>query len=187
MKSLQIFFIQRSMYEQLLGKSFSQDDLVKLLESSSVERNVSPLTRAVIDSTDGKIKSVLFNGCAAPVACQGKYESKFDINEDQLTYVNSEVHGYLTEEVYFSDENTKCYEIVTYSTPDAIKLIVVVEKGFLSLVTTNPETLSSVYRELLRHSFGHDAYSFELNREYLGLKMNPGYFDLVKLRADRRS
>lgn len=137
---------------------------------------------------------VLFNN-NSDLAIRSSSSSSYNydkLSERELDYIKDEVIDYLVSgntEQYIPDteDSVKCYEIVTSSTADTVYTVVVVEKGFLSLVTTNPETLTSVYRELIRHLFGNESVNFGLNREYLGLKMNPGNFDLVKLRADKRN
>ena len=157
-------------------------------------KKITPITTELIYQINSRVNYVLFNNpCGEAVRLSSDSSYKYDeLSERELNYIKDEVINYLVfdnHEHYITDteDSVKCYEIVTSSTADTVYTVVVVEKGFLSLVTTNPETLTSVYRELIRHLFGNESVNFDLNREYLGLKMNPGNFDLVKLRADKRN
>ena len=194
MKTSRLFFVQRSMYDLLLSKSFTLEDLIGILTYQRTGKKITPITTELISQTDSRVGYVLFNNNSDPAirsSSVGSY-SYDELSERELDYIKDEVINYLVldNNVHYitdTEDSVKCYEIVTSSTADTVYTVVVVEKGFLSLVTTNPETLTSVYRELIRHLFGNESVNFDLNREYLGLKMNPGNFDLVKLRADKRN
>lgn len=193
MKIVQLHFVQRSMYDLLISKDFTADNLLSIFLGSSSPKKLSPITTSLLTCLNARVSTVLFNMGCMEVSSGNTSKYAKPLTEQEATYVKDEVEAYLISDskdecLYSSnDEKLKCYEIVTHSTADTINLVIVVEKGFLSLVTTNLEELTSFYRELIRHSFGHEAVNFSLNREYLGLKMNPGYFDLVRLRADKRS
>lgn len=157
-------------------------------------KKITPITTELIYQINSRVGYVLFNNKSdTDIRLSSDSSYKYDeLSERELDYIKDEVIDYLVldnHEHYITDteDSVKCYEIVTSSTTDTVYTVVVVEKGFLSLVTTNPETLAGVYRELIRHLFGNESVNFDLNREYLGLKMNPGNFDLVKLRADKRN
>lgn len=194
MKTSRLFFVQRSMYDLLLSKSFTLEDLIGILTYQRIGKKITPITTELIYQINSRVGYVLFNNnygldIRSPSDSSYKYD---ELSERELNYIKDEVINYLVLDnngPYITDteDSVKCYEIVTSSTADTVYTVVVVEKGFLSLVTTNPETLTSVYRELIRHLFGNESVNFDLNREYLGLKMNPGIFDLVKLRADKRN
>ena len=194
MKTSRLFFVQRSMYDLLLSKSFTLEDLIGVLTYRNTGKKITPITAELISQINSRVKYVLFND-NSDLAIRSSSSSSYNydkLSERELDYIKDEVINYLVldnTEQYITDteDSVKCYEIVTSSTADTVYTVVVVEKGFLSLVTTNPETLTSVYRELIRHLFGNESVNFGLNREYLGLKMNPGNFDLVKLRADKRN
>ena len=194
MKTSRLFFVQRSMYDLLLSKSFTLDDLIGILTYQGTGKKITPITTELISQINSRVSYVLFNHPCGE-AIKSSSVSSYDYNElskRELDYIEDEVINYLVSDntgLYVADteDSVKCYEIVTSSTADTVYTVVVVEKGFLSLVTTNPETLTSVYRELIRHLFGNESVNYDLNREYLGLKMNPGNFDLVKLRADKRN
>ena len=194
MKTSRLFFVQRSMYDLLLSKSFTLEDLIGVLTYQNTGKKITPITAELISQINSRVKYVLFND-NSDLAIRSSSSSSYNydkLSERELDYIKDEVIDYLVSgntEHYIPDteDSVKCYEIVTSSTADTVYTVVVVEKGFLSLVTTNPETLTSVYRELIRHLFGNESVNFGLNREYLGLKMNPGNFDLVKLRADKRN
>lgn len=194
MKTSRLFFVQRSMYDLLLSKSFTLEDLIGVLTHQKTGKKITPITTELIAQINSRVNYVLFNNpCGEAVRSSSIGSYKYDeLSERELDYIKDEVINYLVLDnngPYITDteDSVKCYEIVTSSTADTVYTVVVVEKGFLSLVTTNPETLTSVYRELIRHLFGNESVNFDLNREYLGLKMNPGNFDLVKLRADKRN
>lgn len=194
MKTSRLFFVQRSMYDLLLSKSFTLEDLIGVLTYQRTGKKITPITTELIAQINSRVNYVLFNNpCGEAVRSSSDSSYKYDeLSERELNYIKDEVINYLVLDnngPYITDteDSVKCYEIVTSSTADTVYTVVVVEKGFLSLVTTNPETLTSVYRELIRHLFGNESVNFDLNREYLGLKMNPGNFDLVKLRADKRN
>ena len=194
MKTSRLFFVQRSMYDLLLSKSFTLEDLIGVLTYRNTGKKITPITEELISQVNSRVSYVLFNN-SCDLAIRSSSDSSYNydkLSERELDYIKDEVINYLVldnNEHYITDteDSVKCYEIVTSSTADTVYTVVVVEKGFLSLVTTNPETLTSVYRELIRHLFGNESVNFDLNREYLGLKMNPGNFDLVKLRADKRN
>lgn len=194
MKTSRLFFVQRSMYDLLLSKSFTLEDLIVVLTYQNTGKKITPITAELISQINSRVNYVLFND-NSDLAIRSSSSSSYNydkLSERELDYIKDEVINYLVldnTEQYITDteDSVKCYEIVTSSTADTVYTVVVVEKGFLSLVTTNPETLTSVYRELIRHLFGNESVNFGLNREYLGLKMNPGNFDLVKLRADKRN
>lgn len=193
MKIVQLHFVQRSMYDLLISKDFTTDDLLSIFTNTNSTKKLSVITKSLFACLDSRISSVLFNVNSAQASINDSSKYSKSLTEQEAAYVKDEVEAYLNYEdkdPYFSSsdgEKLKCYEIITHSSADTINLVIVVEKGFLSLVTTNLEELTSFYRELIRHSFGHEAVNFGLNREYLGLKMKPGYFDLVRLRADKRS
>ena len=194
MKTSRLFFVQRSMYDLLLSKSFTLEDLIGILTYQQTGKKITPITEELISQVNSRVSYVFFNNSYGPdIRAPSDSSYKYDeLSERELNYIKDEVINYLVldnHEHYITDteDSVKCYEIVTSSTADTVYTVVVVEKGFLSLVTTNPETLTSVYRELIRHLFGNESVNFDLNREYLGLKMNPGNFDLVKLRADKRN
>ena len=194
MKTSRLFFVQRSMYDLLLSKSFTLEDLIGILTYQGTGKKITPITTELIYQIHSRVGYVLFNnGPAAADTPSLDSSYKYDeLSERELDYIKDEVINYLVLDnaghyITDTEDSVKCYEIVTSSTADTVYTVVVVEKGFLSLVTTNPETLTSVYRELIRHLFGNESVNFDLNREYLGLKMNPGNFDLVKLRADKRN
>lgn len=194
MKTSRLFFVQRSMYDLLLSKSFTLDDLIGILTYRMTGKKITPITTELIYQINSRVGYVLFNNKSdTDIRLSSDSSYKYDeLSERELNYIKDEVIDYLVldnHEHYITDteDSVKCYEIVTSSTTDTVYTVVVVEKGFLSLVTTNPETLAGVYRELIRHLFGNESVNFDLNREYLGLKMNPGNFDLVKLRADKRN
>lgn len=194
MKTSRLFFVQRSMYDLLLSKSFTLEDLIGILTYQGTGKKITPITTELIYQINSRVGYVLFNNSPAASDTSSSDSSyKYDeLSERELDYIKDEVINYLVldNNVHYitdTEDSAKCYEIVTSSTADTVYTVVVVEKGFLSLVTTNPETLTSVYRELIRHLFGNESVNFDLNREYLGLKMNPGNFDLVKLRADKRN
>lgn len=193
MKTSRLFFVQRSMYDLLLSKSFTLEDLIGILTYRMTGKKITPITTELIYQINSRVGYVLFNKPDTDIRLSSDSSYKYDeLSERELNYIKDEVINYLVldnHEHYITDteDSVKCYEIVTSSTADTVYTVVVVEKGFLSLVTTNPETLTSVYRELIRHLFGNESVNFDLNREYLGLKMNPGNFDLVKLRADKRN
>lgn len=194
MKTSRLFFVQRSMYDLLLSKSFTLEDLIGILTYQGTGKKITPITTELIYQINSRVGYVLFNNnYGLDITSSSDSSYKYDeLSERELNYIKDEVIDYLVldnHEHYITDteDSVKCYEIVTSSTTDTVYTVVVVEKGFLSLVTTNPETLAGVYRELIRHLFGNESVNFDLNREYLGLKMNPGNFDLVKLRADKRN
>ena len=194
MKTSRLFFVQRSMYDLLLSKSFTLEDLIGVLTYQKTGKKITPITTELIAQINSQVNYVLFNDpCGEAVRSSSIGSYNYDeLSERELDYIKDEVINYLVHDnnVHYitdTEDSVKCYEIVTSSTADTVYTVVVVEKGFLSLVTTNPETLTSVYRELIRHLFGNESVNFDLNREYLGLKMNPGNFDLVKLRADKRN
>ena len=195
MKTSRLFFVQRSMYDLLLSKSFTLEDLIGILTYQRTGKKITPITTELIYQINSRVGYVLFNNgpAGADIRLSSDSSYKYDeLSERELDYIKDEVINYLVldNNVHYitdTEDSVKCYEIVTSSTADTVYTVVVVEKGFLSLVTTNPETLTSVYRELIRHLFGNESVNFDLNREYLGLKMNPGNFDLVKLRADKRN
>lgn len=194
MKTSRLFFVQRSMYDLLLSKSFTLEDLIGILTYQGTGKKITPITTELIYQINSRVGYVLFNNnYDLDIRSSSDSSYKYDeLSERELNYIKDEVINYLVLDnngPYITDteDSVKCYEIVTSSTADTVYTVVVVEKGFLSLVTTNPETLTSVYRELIRHLFGNESVNFDLNREYLGLKMNPGNFDLVKLRADKRN
>ncbi len=195
MKTSRLFFVQRSMYDLLLSKSFTLDDLIGILTYQKTGKKITPITTELVYQINSRVGYVLFNNSSAAAADTPSSGSSYkydELSERELDYIKDEVINYLVldNNVHYitdTEDSVKCYEIVTSSTADTVYTVVVVEKGFLSLVTTNPETLTSVYRELIRHLFGNESVNFDLNREYLGLKMNPGNFDLVKLRADKRN
>ena len=194
MKTSRLFFVQRSMYDLLLSKSFTLEDLIGILTYQRTGKKITPITTELISQINSRVNYVLFNNpCGEAVRSSSDSSYNYDdLSERELDYIKDEVINYLVVDnvgQYITDteDSVKCYEIVTSSTADTVYTVVVVEKGFLSLVTTNPETLTGVYRELIRHLFGNESVSYDLNREYLGLKMNPGNFDLVKLRADKRN
>ena len=194
MKTSRLFFVQRSMYDLLLSKSFTLEDLIGILTYQQTGKKITPITKELISQIDSRVNYVLFNNNSDPAVRSSSASSyNYDeLSERELDYIKDEVINYLVLDnvghyVTDTEDSVKCYEIVTSSTADTVYTVVVVEKGFLSLVTTNPETLTGVYRELIRHLFGNESVNFDLNREYLGLKMNPGNFDLVKLRADKRN
>ena len=194
MKTSRLFFVQRSMYDLLLSKSFTLEDLIGILTYQGTGKKITPITSELISQINSRVSYVLFNtqlGGDTALPDGSSYDYK-ELSKRELDYIEDEVINYLVSDnighyVTDTEDSVKCYEIVTSSTADTVYTVVVVEKGFLSLVTTNPETLTSVYRELIRHLFGNESVNFDLNREYLGLKMNPGNFDLVKLRADKRN
>ena len=194
MKTSRLFFVQRSMYDLLLSKSFTLEDLIGILTYQGTGKKITPITSELISQINSRVSYVLFNtqlGRDTALPDGSSYDYK-ELSKRELDYIKDEVINYLVLDnighyVTDTEDSVKCYEIVTSSTADTVYTVVVVEKGFLSLVTTNPETLTSVYRELIRHLFGNESVNFDLNREYLGLKMNPGNFDLVKLRADKRN
>ena len=194
MKTSRLFFVQRSMYDLLLSKSFTLEDLIGILTYQRTGKKITPITTELISQIDSRVGYVLFNNnfdSDSRLSSDSSY--KYDeLSERELDYIKDEVINYLVLDdfgryIADTEDSVKCYEIVTSSIADTVYTVVVVEKGFLSLVTTNPETLTSVYRELIRHLFGNESVNYDLNREYLGLKMNPGNFDLVKLRADKRN
>ena len=194
MKTSRLFFVQRSMYDLLLSKSFTLEDLIGVLTYQRTGKKITPITTELIAQINSRVNYVLFNNpCGEAVRSSSASSYNYDeLSERELDYIKDEVINYLVLDnfgryIADTEDSVKCYEIVTSSTADTVYTVVVVEKGFLSLVTTNPETLTSVYRELIRHLFGNESVNFDLNREYLGLKMNPGNFDLVKLRADKRN
>ena len=194
MKTSRLFFVQRSMYDLLLSKSFTLEDLIGILTYQGTGKKITPITSELISQINSRVSYVLFNtqlGRDTALPDGSSYDYK-ELSKRELDYIEDEVINYLVSDntghyVTDTEDSVKCYEIVTSSTADTVYTVVVVEKGFLSLVTTNPETLTGVYRELIRHLFGNESVNFDLNREYLGLKMNPGNFDLVKLRADKRN
>ena len=194
MKSVQLWFVQRNLYDLLVSKDFTHDDLLKVFTGGNLTKKISPVTKGLFSAVNDRSSGDLFGCSCFPSLAQDNKYSK-ELTEQELSYIKDEVENYLlvnqTESTYptssrSEEENTKCYEIVTHSSAETINLVVVMERSFLSLVTTNPETLSSFYREIICHSFGHGGVSATVNREYLGLKMNPGYFDLVKLRCNKR-
>lgn len=195
MKTSRLFFVQRSMYDLLLSKSFTLEDLIGILTYRRTGKKITPITTELIAQINSRVGYVLFNNnYGTDITSSSDSSYKYEkLSERELNYIKDEVINYLVLNNYeyhitdTTEDSVKCYEIVTSSTADTVYTVVVVEKGFLSLVTTNPETLTSVYRELIRHLFGNESVNFDLNREYLGLKMNPGNFDLVKLRADKRN
>lgn len=194
MKTSRLFFVQRSMYDLLLSKSFTLEDLIGILTYRMTGKKITPITTELIYQINSRVGYVLFNNKSdTDIRLSSDSSYKYDeLSERELDYIKDEVINYLVldNNVHYitdTEDSVKCYEIVTSSTTDTVYTVVVVEKGFLSLVTTNPETLAGVYRELIRHLFGNESVNFDLNREYLGLKMNPGNFDLVKLRADKRN
>ena len=194
MKTSRLFFVQRSMYDLLLSKSFTLEDLIGILTYQNTGKKITPITAELISQINSRVNYVLFND-NSDLAIRSSSSSSYNydkLSERELDYIKDEVINYLVLDnfgryIASTEDSVKCYEIVTSSTTDTVYTVVVVEKGFLSLVTTNPETLTSVYRELIRHLFGNESVNYDLNREYLGLKMNPGNFDLVKLRADKRN
>lgn len=194
MKSVQLWFVQRNLYDLLVSKDFTHDDLLKVFTGWNLTKKISPVTKGLFSAANDRSSGALFGYSSFCSPAQDNKYSK-ELTEQELSYIKDEVENYLlvnqTESTYptpscSEEENTKCYEIVTHSSAETINLVIVMERSFLSLVTTNPETLSSFYREIICHSFGHDGVSSIVNREYLGLKMNPGYFDLVKLRCNKR-
>ncbi len=194
MKTSRLFFVQRSMYDLLLSKSFTLEDLIGILTYRMTGKKITPITTELIYQINSRVGYVLFNNKSdTDIRLSSDSSYKYDeLSERELNYIKDEVINYLVLDnfgryIAGTEDSVKCYEIVTSSTADTVYTVVVVEKGFLSLVTTNPETLAGVYRELIRHLFGNESVNFDLNREYLGLKMNPGNFDLVKLRADKRN
>ncbi len=194
MKNVQLWFVQRNLYDLLVSKDFTHDDLLKVFTGGNLTKKISPVTKGLFLTANYRPLEGLFGqSCFCSSPSDSRYAK--ELTTQELSYVQDEVENYLIASqiengcptsLCSEEENTKCYEIVTHSSAETINLVVVMERSFLSLVTTNPEALSSFYREIICHSFGHGGVSSTVNREYLGLKMNPGYFDLVKLRCNKR-
>lgn len=180
-KWLRFAYIPRTTYISLIEGKKSTEEIIKLATSYQETKDVSTLTSAIVSRTNEVINSVFFNESLPPV-CGITTINKTTTQEDN--YVKDFVNEYLKTKDLVTFE--KCCEIVLNSTPDELTILVIVEKGFLSFVTETKERLLEHFLTLLRHSHDQGVLYTPLGHKYLGLKMNRGYLDLVKLRLDRR-
>lgn len=84
----------------------------------------------------------------------------------------------------FNKSELKYYELIPYVDNTNLYLIVVVEPGFLSVVTETKEVLEEHLLNILRHCYDNDTFNGIVVREYLGLRLRNHNFNLVKNRLD---
>lgn len=180
-KWLRVVYLPRTTYISLIEAKKTTEEIIKLATFYGDPKDISALTSAIISRTNNVINRVFFNE-ELPAICSPNVVNKISTIEEN--YVRDFVDDYLkTSEMV---EFEKCCEIVLNSTADEVTLLVVVEKGFLSFVAETKEKLSEHFLTLLRHSHDQGCNYNQIGHKYLGLKMNKGYLDLVKLRLDRR-
>lgn len=183
-KYLRFTYIPRKTFTSLVEGRKTTDEIAKLCTSYQGDKDVSVITSAVVSRCNEVINHVIMNEML-PGICGVTSNRAATILED--SYANDFVDEYLKGgNSCETQENQKCCEIIPISTSEELTLLIVVEKGFLRLVAESKEALCEHFLTLLRHAHDHDAYNGALVRKYLGLKMNKGYLDLVKLRLDRR-
>lgn len=180
-KYLRFAYIPRKTFTSLVEGKKSTEEIAKLCTYYPGDKDVSVITASVVSRCNEVVNFVIMNE-QLPAICGTTNSHRATLLEDN--YANDFVDEYLKSgDIY---ENEKCCEIIPLSTTEELILLVVVEKGFLRIVTESKDTLTEHFLTLLRHGHEQGAYIGNLARKYLGLKMNKGYLDLVKLRLDRR-
>lgn len=179
-KYLRFAYIPRKTFTSLVEGKKSIEEIAKLCTSYSGDKDISVITASVVSRCNEVVNFVMLNEGVPPI-CGATSTHRSTLLED--SYANDFVDEYLKCSDYY---DAKCYEIIPLSTADELTLLIVVERGFLRIVTESKDALSEHFLTLLRHGYDQGAYLGNLARKYLGLKMNKGYLDLVKLRLDRR-
>lgn len=164
-----IRYVDKATYSALVSKGIDVINPDKKL--------VSPLTRLILTTTNEIVKETLFKN---QLSCVWE---DLDISKEEILYTKTKTQSYLKSKEY--DNTQKCYDIVPLTSENNLTLLVVVEEGFLSVVTETKEALLEHLLTLLRHFYDNNTTDWIVRREYLDLRLNIGSFDLVKLRFDR--
>lgn len=202
-----LLFIDRLNFTMLQDKSFNLDDIITLLSldysynaqqhehASKIRDKVSLMTQSYLTTVNNKIHQVLFDRNSYLTSISNK------LSHQDIDYINAKMSQFL-----FKSEESDCdcicanpvetpnkdidykdykkyYEIISTDSTINNYTLVVVEEEFLSNLTACKEELVKFLLDCLSHQYktGYDLYT--VLKLYLSLKVNEGYFDLIKLRA----
>lgn len=189
-----VYYISRDIYNDLAATGNGPEKVFELVQGNYKNKDVSGLTHGVAFSVNALVHKTLLNTDSHPVACSDSFPYHVNINKDEEKYVSESAKGYLISNNTNScpgvsyrsnDEDVKCFEIIPHATTDELFLIVVVDVGFLTVVTETKETLLQHFLSILRHCYDNKAFTGFFVHEYLGLKLSDGNFNLVLNRLNR--
>jgi hypothetical protein len=211
-KPNELLFIDRHNFTALQDKSFNLDDIITLLTldnvtqsgsmsdqhltSEKVNSKVSLMTQAYLSFLNDSIYKALFDQ-----GFNSLYHSH-KLSHQDIDYIKVKVKAQLfsvdTEDCYPCiamskeigsgqqidyNQNEKYYEIISTDSSKTNYTLVVIEEEFLSNLTECKEELSKFLLDCLSYQYKSEFDVYSVLKLYLSLKVNEGYFDLVKLRA----
>lgn len=184
-----VFYVSQDVFEDFARTGNAPEKLYKFFVSNENNHSLSDLTKYSLRAFDSLCKYVLFgSGQEDAVADSHQLPVISKLQEDYVKDNNlSFLRGPEQDCVTAVDGNvTKCYEIAPYPTADYLILFVVVRERFLSVVTETKETLSEFFLSILRHCYDNKVSSYQVVREYLGLRLKDNSRNLVLNRLDQR-
>lgn len=186
-----VFYITRDTYNDIASQGAGPEKVFELVQKNYDSKNLSELTKANVINVNSLVSKVLFSN--SHIQCT-EIPRNINISKDEETYSKENAKFVLIEEemslsTRASDsvdgDSAKCYEIIPYTTSVDLFLIVVVDVGFLSVVTETKEKLLQHFLSILRHCYDNKAFFGFVVHEYLGLKLSDNFFNLVLNRLDR--
>lgn len=179
-----IQFITRELYESLTSTGARITNLDALMCKDST---LTPLTKHSIDTVNEMCREVILDQDIRQV------KDILPITTEEKEYIKEHSKGYLLEcgcddhpQLYsHSTPDNKYYDILLVNVNNDPIMLVVVNRHFLHTVTESKEELLQFHLDMLRIQYNNNLVGTRVISEYLGLKLNETYYDLVLNRLQR--
>lgn len=189
------FFIEHSLYHQLLGKCLTLDDLSQVFGvwnvqvGTELDKKLSKLTLGKLRSFDNRFSYLLNeNRYVSPDTVHNNHHVDHMLRATIDDYIEEFIlHREYTEMRMDSqnrdnDQSTKdvslYYDIVSNPRGD---VFVVIKPGFISLVTENKTDLIQVVLNCLRlYKLSGNPLDEYLSRLYLRLRLSDDHFNVIR-------
>ena len=167
-----LYFVTKSLYNELISKDFSDQDLLNVLNPFSAKKGhekLSDLTFKSIKFSSGYIYSKAFD----PNCFISK--DQYDITPKEGLNIVSELDLYLNNFTYIGEQ--KYYELKVL---DDQSLLVIVNKGFLEFVAKSKINLREFYLDLLRAAYNSGTELDMFLSKYIQLGLYDSHYELLK-------
>lgn len=174
-QNMSLVFIDRLNYDNLQSSKFSIEDVSNIIYEDLA--SVSLLTRACVINLNKELNKLLYYSYLT----DSYYGSIVLLNNQEKQFINDNFISTQLKNIYpIIDHDKKYYEIILL--PDN-KLLVIVEEGFLTLMTEIKDNLLEFILDCLRYQNKFNLNSLLL-KSYIGLKLNDTQFNIIKSRFE---
>lgn len=201
LKPSELVFIDRQNYTELQSKDLSIHDINSILSNfvypkdKAILNKISALTIAYLNALNTTLHEI-FSSDYPSIHINNKLNSNdYKYIDDKIKHLllgeESSQNTYsLAEEPKNNDYNSllkKYYEIIPLDSAIGSSILIVIEEGFFTKLTKSKDELEKFILDCLSYQYSANVNTQTLLRMYLSLKVNKGYFDLLKLKIETPS